>query len=146
MYLALGEAQKAYQEDEVPVGCVIVHEGRVIGKGHNRVESLKDPTAHAEILAISAACNHLESWRLTDCTAYCTLEPCAMCTGAFVLSRIERIVFATHDPKFGACGSIFNIAVDDRLNHRILVSSGVLRNECSLIMQEFFKAKRKNQP
>ena len=143
MRLAFKEAQKAYSEDEVPVGCVIVHEGKVIGRGYNRIESLQDPTAHAEMLAITAAAENLESWRLIDSTIYSTLEPCAMCAGALVLARIDRLVFGAPDPKFGACGSIFNIVNDTRTNHRIAVSMGLLKEECAAIMQDFFKKKRK---
>jgi tRNA(adenine34) deaminase len=141
---AIKEATAAGKEDEVPVGCVIVSEGRVIGRGHNRTESLQDPTAHAEILAITAASEHLTSWRLTGCTLYCTIEPCFMCAGALVLARIDRLVFGAYDPKFGACGSLYNLPQDVRLNHRLSVSGGVMENECAEIMQRFFKSKRRN--
>ena len=139
---ALKEAKKAFSDKEVPVGCVIVHDGMIIGKGYNRTESLQDPTAHAEILAITAASEHLSSWRLNGCTAYCTIEPCAMCAGGLVLARVERLVFGTFDPRFGACGSVFNIVQEPRLNHRMMVSSGILRDDCAAIMQEFFKKMR----
>jgi tRNA(adenine34) deaminase len=142
MIQALNEARNAYQADEVPVGCVIVHEGLVIGRGYNRTESLQDPTAHAEMLAITAAAEHLGSWRLTGCTAYCTLEPCAMCAGALVLARVDRLVFGAPDPKFGACGSIFKIVQEPRLNHRVALTLGVLGDDCVELMQEFFKKKR----
>ena len=142
MYEALKEAEKALAADEVPVGCVIVHEGIILGRGYNRTESLQDPTAHAEILAITSASENLGSWRLSGCTVYCTIEPCAMCAGALMLARVERLVFGAPDPKFGACGSIFNIVQSKKLNHRIALSTGILKNECVRLMQEFFKKKR----
>jgi tRNA(adenine34) deaminase len=142
MEQAIKEALKAFQADEVPVGCVIVHDGIIIGRGYNRTESLQDPTAHSEILAITSAAENLHSWRLSDCTLYCTIEPCAMCAGALVLARVERLVFGAYDPKFGACGSIYNIVQDSRLNHRMAMSTGVLGNQCAAIMQEFFRKKR----
>ncbi|OGC90698.1 MAG: tRNA-specific adenosine deaminase [candidate division Zixibacteria bacterium RBG_16_53_22] len=144
MMQALNEAHKAYQADEVPIGCVIVHEGMIIGRGYNRTEGLQDPTAHAEMLAITAATEYLGSWRLVGCTAYCTIEPCAMCAGALVLARVERLVFGAPDPKFGACGSIFNICQNPQLNHRIAVSTGILTGDCVALMQEFFGKKRRN--
>ncbi len=140
---ALKEAEKAFAADEVPIGCVIVHESVIIGRGYNRTESLQDPTAHAEILAITSASENLGSWRLSDCTVYCTIEPCAMCAGALMLARVERLVFGAPDPKFGACGSIFNIVQSKKLNHRIALATGILKNDCSSLMQEFFKKKRK---
>lgn len=142
MELALAEAQRAAVEGEVPIGCVIVHEGMVIGKGHNRTEALNDPTAHAEILAITAAANHLESWRLEDCSVYCTLEPCPMCAGALVLARAKRLVFGAKDPKFGGCMSIYNIVQDIRLNHQLEVIPGVLEDKVAELMKSFFKAVR----
>jgi tRNA(adenine34) deaminase len=142
MELALAEAERAAVEGEVPVGCVIVHEGMVIGKGHNRTEGLCDPTAHAEILAITAAANHLETWRLEGCTAYSTLEPCAMCAGALVLSRVERLVFGAKDPKFGACMSLYNIVQDIRLNHQLEVIPGILEDRSADLMKSFFKTVR----
>lgn len=142
MYEALKEAEKAFAADEVPVGCVIVHDGVIIGRGYNRTESLQDPTAHAEILAITSASENVGSWRLSGCTVYCTIEPCAMCAGALVLARVERLVYGAPDPKFGACGSIFNIVQSKKLNHRIALSTGILKNECASLMQEFFKKKR----
>jgi tRNA(adenine34) deaminase len=143
MTQALKEARRAFQADEVPVGCVIVHDSLIIGRGYNRTESLQDPTAHAEMLAITAAAEHLGSWRLSGCTVYCTLEPCTMCSGALVLARVDRLVFGAADPKFGACGSIFNIVQDPRLNHRMALSQGVLVEDCAAIIQDFFKKKRK---
>jgi tRNA(adenine34) deaminase len=141
---AVKEALKAGNEDEVPVGCVIVHAGRIIGRGHNRTITLQDPTAHAEILAITAASEHLGSWRLSGCTVYSTIEPCIMCAGALVLARVDRLVYGASDPKFGACESLYNIVQDSRLNHRIAVSSGILKDQCAEIMQEFFRNKRRN--
>ncbi|MCP4580674.1 MAG: nucleoside deaminase [candidate division Zixibacteria bacterium] len=142
MELALAEAERAAVENEVPVGCVIVHEGMVIGKGHNRTEALCDPTAHAEVLAITAAANHQETWRLDECTCYSTLEPCAMCAGALVLARIERLVFGAKDPKFGACMSLYNIPQDIRLNHQMEVVPGILEERASELMKSFFQSIR----
>ena len=119
MKLALDEAERASQRDEVPVGAVVVRDSRVIGRGHNQVESLNDPTAHAEIIAIGAAGSCLNSWRLEDATIYVTLEPCAMCAGAIVLARLERLVFAAPDPKAGACGSVLDVTGESSLNHRV---------------------------
>jgi tRNA(adenine34) deaminase len=145
MTQALMESRRAFQDNEVPVGCVIVHEGMIIGRGYNRTEGLQDPTAHAEMLAITSAAEHLRSWRLSGCTAYCTLEPCAMCAGALTLARIDRLVFGAKDPKFGACGTIFNIVEEPRLNHRITLVTGVLESECAAMMQDFFRGKRRTE-
>ena len=139
---ALKEALKAGQEDEVPVGCVIVFDGKIIGRGHNRTIALQDPTAHAEVLAVTAASEHLGSWRLSGCTVYSTIEPCVMCAGALVLARVDRLVYGAPDPKFGACESLYNIVQDPKLNHRITVTSGTLKVQCAEIMQEFFRKKR----
>jgi len=143
MRAALQEAQKAYKEDEVPIGAVIVYRERIIGRGHNQVEGLQDPTAHAEILAIGAAAGFLHSWRLEGATIYVTIEPCPMCMGAIILSRLDRLVFGAPDPRFGACGSVVNIPEDYRLNHKIEVTSGVLRDECSWLLSSFFQKLRK---
>lgn len=143
MMAAIREARASAAADEVPVGCVIVHDGLVIGRGHNQTETLQDATAHAEILAIGAASNALESWRLLDCTMYVTLEPCAMCAGAIVLSRIGRLVYGAADPKAGACGSVLDVTGEQRLNHRVTVESGVLGDECGALLKEFFAAKRR---
>jgi len=142
---ALKEALKAGEKDEVPVGCVIVHQNRIIGRGHNRTVSLQDPTAHAEILAITAASEHLGSWRLSGCTVYSSIEPCIMCAGALVLARVDRLVYGAPDPKFGACGSLYMIPQDSRLNHRIPVTAGVLKDQSARIMQEFFRKKRSRE-
>ncbi len=144
MELAFREAERAYNLAEVPIGAVIVYENRVIGKGYNQTEQLQDPTAHAEMIAITAAAEHLGSRRLLDTTLYVTLEPCAMCAGAIVLARIPNLVLGSMDSKAGACGSLFNIAQDPRLNHRLSVVSGILEEKCSQILREFFKSVRKN--
>ena len=143
MRAALREAQASLEHDEVPVGCVIVHDGTIVGRGHNQVESLQDATAHAEVLAIGAASNALGSWRLADCTLYVTLEPCAMCAGAIVLARLGRLVYGAADPKAGACGSVLDVIGERRLNHRVPVTHGVLEPECGEILREFFRRKRK---
>jgi len=142
MRVALREAERAFEEEEPPVGAVIVREGRLIARGHNRVEALQDPTAHAEILAIGAACEALGSRRLEGCTLYVTLEPCPMCAGAMVLARIPRLVFGAFDPKAGACGSLMNLVQDDRLNHRVALTSGVLGFECGELLKVFFERLR----
>lgn len=143
MRAALREARESFARDEVPVGCVIVHDGKIIGRGHNQVEVLQDATAHAEILAIGAASNALGSWRLSDCTLYVTLEPCSMCAGAIVLARLGRLVYGASDPKAGACGSVLDVVGERRLNHRVTVGHGVLAPECGELLREFFAAKRK---
>lgn len=139
MRMALNEAAEAYEADEVPIGAVVVHNNKIIGRGHNRTESLKDATAHAEMIALSAAYNQRGDWRLDDCFLFSTIEPCTMCAGAAVLSRINTIVYGAPDPKFGACGSIFNVPTERKLNHRIEVVSGVLGNEIAEMMKQFFK-------
>lgn len=146
MAMALREAERAYEQDEVPVGAVVIFENRVIGKGYNQMEQLQDPTAHAEMIAITAAANHLQSRRLEGCTLYVTLEPCPMCAGAIVLARIPTIVFSTFDPKAGACGTLMNIVEDKRLNHVAHVVSGVLDNRSSQLLKAFFGAVRKVKP
>jgi len=142
MQLAFREAELAFEEDEVPVGAVVVFEGRVIGRGHNQTVALHDATAHAEIIALTAAYNHFGDWRLENCYLFCTLEPCAMCAGAAVLSRIQTIVYGAADPKFGGCESIFQIPEDKRLNHRIQLVSGVMKDEVAALMQAFFRRLR----
>jgi tRNA(adenine34) deaminase len=138
MQLALREAQRAFDEDEVPVGALIVHNERVIGKGYNQIERLQDPTAHAEMIAITAAAAHLKSRRLEECTLFVTLEPCAMCAGAIVQARIPTLVFGAFDPKAGACGTLFNIVQDRRLNHQPHVISGVCDKESEELLKGFF--------
>ncbi len=142
MAQAYRQAQLAADQDEVPVGAVIVHDQQIVAKAHNQVEMLKDPTAHAEMIAVTQAVSTLGQKWLNDCTMYVTLEPCSMCAGALVLARIKRLVFATEDPKSGACGSVINIAHHNDLNHRIEVQHGLMQAECSAILSEFFKKKR----
>ncbi|MFH1007123.1 MAG: tRNA adenosine(34) deaminase TadA [Candidatus Latescibacterota bacterium] len=145
MRAALLEAKQAFSERETPVGAVVVHQGKIIGRGYNQVERLQDPTAHAEILAIGAAANAMGSWRLEGATLYVTLEPCAMCAGAIVLSRLSRLVFGAPDPKTGACGSLFDIVQDTRLNHQVEVASGIMEAECGGLLRDFFKTLRETK-
>ncbi|MGM0589122.1 MAG: tRNA adenosine(34) deaminase TadA [Bacteroidota bacterium] len=142
MRRALTEAERAYDEEEVPVGAIVVKDDEIIGRGYNQVERLKDPTAHAEILAISAACSTLSSKYLYGCTLYVTLEPCPMCATALMWSKIDRIVFGASDDQAGACGSIFNLAQDEHLNHTIEVIQGIMEYDCQLLLREFFRGKR----
>ena len=142
MEIALDEGRRAVDEGEVPVGAVVVADGRVVGRGHNRVESSGDPTAHAEILAIGSACDSLGVPRLTGCTIYVTMEPCAMCAGAIVLARIDRLVYGCRDPKAGFCGSLGSIVDDPRLNHRVAVTSGIMEGECGALLRAFFEKVR----
>lgn len=142
MYAALGEARAAFDEDEVPVGAVIVHEERIIAEAHNLRETLNDPTAHAEMMAITQAAESLGSWRLLDCTLFVTLEPCPMCAGAIVQARIPNVIYGTTDPKAGACHSLYEITNDSRLNHQTNVIGGVMADDCRIILQEFFAQQR----
>jgi tRNA(adenine34) deaminase len=142
MRAALREAEKARELDEVPIGCVIVQNERIIAKGHNLTEQLKDATAHAEMMAITSASAALESRYLTETTLYVTIEPCPMCAGAIVLARIPRLVFGAYDIKAGACGTLYNIPEDKRLNHQVKVIPGILDAECSSLMQDYFRKKR----
>jgi tRNA(adenine34) deaminase len=142
MQEALKEARKAFERDEVPVGAVIVFKDRIIARAYNQIVTLKDPTAHAEMIAITQAADYLKNERLINCSLYVTIEPCAMCTGASVLARMKRIVYGARDPKSGACGSILNLANNKELNHKIEVFSGILREDCSLLLKEFFGRKR----
>jgi tRNA(adenine34) deaminase len=135
---ALLEAEKAFEHGEVPVGAIIVHDGKIIGRGHNQIERLQDPTAHAEMIAITAAANHLQSRRLEGCAMYVTLEPCPMCAGAIVLARIPTLVFGSFDPKAGASGTLYNITHDKRLNHTVHVVSGVCDRESEELLKGFF--------
>jgi tRNA(adenine34) deaminase len=145
MQYALAEAQEAFREGEVPVGAVVVWGGRIIGRGHNRTESLQDPTAHAEILAIGAAATSLRSWRLQDASMYVTVEPCSMCAGALVLARVQRLVFGVRDPKAGACGSVFNIVRDSRLNHTVDITEGILAEQAAELVRSFFRQLRRRE-
>jgi len=142
MMQAIRQAQLAARADEVPVGAVIVREGRILAEAHNGREQLRDPTAHAEILAITQAASALEDWRLEGCTLYVTLEPCPMCAGAILLARIPRVVFGASDPKAGAVQSLYRLLDDPRLNHRCEIVAGVLGDECGRFLTEFFAAKR----
>ena len=145
MEAALAEARAAASDGEVPVGAVIAWDGRIIGRGRNRVETTQDPTAHAEILAIGAASQTVKSWRLDEATLYVTLEPCHMCAGAIVLARIPRLVYGARDPKAGACGSLSMVVQDMRLNHRAEVQPGILGEECGALLESFFRTKRRGQ-
>lgn len=140
---ALRQAAEAAAAGEVPVGAIIVAEGRVLAAARNERESLRDPTAHAEMIAITQAAQALNAWRLEGCTLYVTLEPCPMCAGAIVQARIPRVVYGAADPKAGAVDSLYQILTDDRLNHRVEVSSGVLAAECGQVLTDFFRARRK---
>ena len=142
MRVAIDQAEIARQNGDVPVGAVIVHEGQLIAKAYNQRQQLNDPTAHAEIIALTQAAEAVCSWRLDRCTIYVTLEPCPMCAGALVLARIDRLVYGCDDPKTGACGSLYNIVQDERLNHHLEVKSGVLEDECRRQLQEFFAGRR----
>jgi len=139
---ALRSARAALDADEVPVGCIIVHSGRIVGRAHNQRETLRDPTAHAEMIALTQAAEAIGSWRLGGSTLYVTLEPCAMCAGAMVLGRVERLVYGAADPKAGAVESVFRILDEPRLNHRIAVTRGLLAEECGAILSDFFRSKR----
>jgi tRNA(adenine34) deaminase len=145
MQEALKEAQKAFGEEEVPVGAVIVYQGKIIARGHNQVERLKDPTAHAEIIAITSAASHLGTKWLNEASLYVTIEPCSMCAGALVLARITNLYFGASDPKTGACGSVVNIVNHKKLNHRIKVTQGIFEAECSSLLKDFFFRKRVKQ-
>ena len=142
MRLAIREAQLALEHDDVPIGAVVVHDGEVIGAGHNERELREDPTAHAELVALREAARTLGSWRVLDSVMYVTLEPCAMCAGAIVLARLPRVVFGTTDPKAGAAGSVLNVLDVPRLNHRPQVESGLLAEECANLLRAFFQPRR----
>ncbi len=143
MKIALEEAQKAFEEEEIPVGAVVVSsEDKLLARARNQILKLNDPTAHAEILAIRLAASKISNYRLLGCKVYVTLEPCPMCAYAMVLARIEELIFATTDPKTGACGSIYNLACDSKLNHRIKLKEGLLKEQASLLLKKFFQKKR----
>jgi tRNA(adenine34) deaminase len=142
MAFAIEEAGRAAAIGEVPVGAIVVADGRIIGRGHNRREIDSDPTAHAEILALRAAASALGTWRLSGATLYVTLEPCPMCAGALVAARAARLVFGATDPNAGACGSLYNLCVDPRLNHELPVTAGVLAEQCGNLLSSFFEERR----
>ncbi len=142
MKQALREAEKAFEKNEVPVGAVVVLDDKIIGRGHNQTISLKDPTAHAEMIAITSAANYLQDFRLERCKIYVTLEPCPMCAGALVNARIEELYFSAFDPKSGACGTILNITENRNLNHRIKTFNGLLEKESKSLLQIFFNGLR----
>ena len=142
MRLAIEQAGIAQENGDVPIGAVIVKDGQIIGRAYNQREQLQDPTAHAEIIALTQAAAALENWHLNRCTMYVTLEPCPMCAGALVLARMDRLVYGCDDPKTGACGSLYDIVRDKRLNHRLAVTSGVLADECGQLLHDFFQKKR----
>ncbi len=142
MQMAIGAAGVGEENGDVPIGAVIVHENRIIAKAYNQRQQLQDPTAHAEIIALTQAAAALGSWRLHDCTIYVTLEPCSMCAGALVLARIDRLVYGCDDPKTGAVKSLYNICQDERLNHQVEVTAGVLGEQCSAMLSDFFARRR----
>ena len=142
MRLALREAEQAFDIKEVPVGAVIMKGSHLIGRGHNQMELLTDPTAHAEIIAITAAASFLGDWRLEECSLYVTKEPCAMCAGAIINSRLEKVVFGCYDEKEGCCGSLYQICSDPRFSHKTAVKGGILENDCSSLLVNFFKSRR----
>ena len=144
MKAAIEQAKIAEENGDVPIGAVIVYKNQIIAKAYNQRQQLNDPTAHAEIIALTQAAAFVQNWRLNDCAMYVTLEPCPMCAGALVLARLDRLVYGCDDPKSGACGSIYNIVADERLNHRLQVSTGVLAEECGAQLQSFFQ-KRRNE-
>lgn len=143
---AIKEAQKAYDFGEVPVGAILVLDNKIIGKGYNQVEQLKDPTAHAEMIAISAGANHLDSKRLVNCTLYVTLEPCPMCAGAIIHSRIGQLVFGAFDEKWGCCSTIYNLLEDKRFNHQVKLISGIKEKESEALLKSFFNNLRNQKP
>jgi tRNA(adenine34) deaminase len=147
MYMkeAIAEAKKAEFIGEVPIGCVIVREGEIVGRGHNLRETDKDPTAHAEIIAIRKAAERLGGWRLMGCTLYVTLEPCPMCAGAIMLSRVERVVYGAVDPKGGCAGTLMNLLQDSRFNHQVAVEAGVMEQECGALLTQFFRNLRRKK-
>ena len=142
MKAAFREAEKAFEQDEVPIGAVVVQNGQIIGRGYNQRESLIDPTAHAEIIAITSAANTIKDWRLKDCQLYVTKEPCPMCAGALVNARINMVIFGMYDEKEGCCGSLYQLCRDNRFKHQLTVKGGIMEDVCTLIIQEFFNKQR----
>lgn len=145
MEQALLEARKAYELDEVPIGAVVVKDGEIIGRGHNLRETCKDPTLHAEMVAIRQAAETLGGWRLTGCELYVTVEPCPMCAGAMIQARIDRLIFGAGDPKAGCAGTLYNLLQDSRFNHQVEIVKGILEEECRQIMKDFFRQKRNSK-
>lgn len=145
MRMAIDQAFLAEEKGDVPIGAVITYQGRIVAKAHNQRQLLNDPTAHAEMIALTQAAEAIGNWRLHGCTIYVTLEPCSMCAGALVLARIDRLVFGTDDPKAGACGSLYNIVQDSRLNHRVEINAGVLAEDCKAQLQAFFQRRREEK-
>ncbi len=141
---AIRLAEIAYEKDEIPVGAIVIKDNKIIGRGYNQREILKDPTAHAEVLAITAAANTIDDWRLIDCTLYVTKEPCAMCAGAIINSRIKSVIFGCYDAERGYCGSIADLCGDPRLKNDITVRGGIKEQKCLSLIQDFFKTKRKS--
>jgi len=142
MKVAFREAEKAFEQDEVPIGAVVVQNGQIIGRGYNQCESLIDPTAHAEIIAITSASNTIKDWRLKDCQLYVTKEPCPMCAGALINARINMVIFGMYDEKEGCCGSLYQLCRDNRFKHQLTVKGGIMEDACTLMIQEFFKKQR----
>lgn len=136
---AIKQAKKAYEKEEIPVGAVIVKDGKIIARGYNKKEEKKDTTQHAEIIAIQKASRKIGAWRLQDCEMYVTLEPCAMCTGALIQARLKRVYIGTMDPKTGACGSVLNLLEDYKFNHKVEVETNIMQKECEKILKDFFK-------
>ncbi|MEG3243738.1 tRNA adenosine(34) deaminase TadA [Streptococcus suis] len=145
MTQALQEARKSLEKDEIPIGCVIVKDGQIIGRGHNAREELNQAIMHAEVMAIQEANNVEGNWRLLDSTLFVTIEPCVMCSGAIGLARIPQVIYGATNKKFGAAGSLYDILTDERLNHRVAVETGILEEDCAQIMQDFFRQRRESQ-
>ena len=145
MYSALMEAENAFEAIEIPIGSVVVFDNKIIGRGYNQTELLKDSTAHAEMLALTAASNYLQSKFLDGCDLYVTVEPCLMCSGAILLSRIRNLYFGAFEPKFGACGSLYNVVQDNKYNHKPNVYSGIYSDEAQKLLEKFFSSKRLDQ-
>ncbi|HFI0787091.1 TPA: tRNA adenosine(34) deaminase TadA [Streptococcus suis] len=145
MRQALEEARKSLEKDEIPIGCVIVKDGQIIGRGHNAREELNQAIMHAEVMAIQEANRSEGNWRLLDTTLFVTIEPCVMCSGAIGLARIPQVVYGATNQKFGAAGSLYDILTDERLNHRVEVETGILEEDCAKIMQDFFRQRREKQ-
>jgi len=144
MKQALVQAQKAFEAEEIPIGAIVVHNGKIIGRGYNQREQLNDPTAHAEIIAITAAANTIGDWRLNNCSLYVTKEPCPMCAGAIINSRLEMVIFGTYDEETGCCGSLYQLCGDPRFKTKVAVKGGILEKESLSLIQDFFKVRRDN--